>query len=288
MTHRRSRASAVALLTVILSLPRGRKLGRSLGLVLTACLAATVFAGCTEEEKKALMEQSAVPVERVIDGDTVVLKGLGTTRLIGVNTPEEGRCGDNAATRFTRSRLEGKRVKVELDEDPKDRYGRTLAYLTRGNTMHNLALVEEGYASVLTIPPNDKYADRFEAGEDEAKRQEEGPQETCARKKRQALVRERALARERAEARRRLAGDERRLRAVQRRERATAKRAKQLRDGGDSGGGDSGGSGSGGSGSGGSGSGGIPKNCSGVSGSIPTPPSDPTNLDGDNDGEACE
>jgi micrococcal nuclease len=48
--------------------------------------------------------------------------------------------------------------------DPKDRYERTLAYLTQEGAMHNLALVAEGYARVLTIPPNDKYADRFPAG----------------------------------------------------------------------------------------------------------------------------
>ena len=36
------------------------------------------------------------------------------------------------------------------------------------------------------------------------------------------------------------------------------------------------------------GGGAIPENCSGVNGPIPTPPGDPTGLDADNDGKACE
>jgi endonuclease YncB( thermonuclease family) len=35
--------------------------------------------------------------------------------------------------------------------------------------MHNLALLTEGYAKVLTITPNDKYEARFERAERDAK-----------------------------------------------------------------------------------------------------------------------
>ncbi len=226
-----------------------------------------LLAGCAEGEK-AKKPDPTVRVERVIDADTVVLTHFGKTRLIGINTAEEGRCGETAATRFTRRRLEDKRVKYELGEERKDRYDRTLAYLSRGGKMHNLALVEQGYATVLTIPPNDKYADRFEAAENEAEQQEEGPVVTCERKRRQALAGKRARARERAE-RRRAARLARRIGAAERRERAADRRADRRRRSG---------------GSGGS----VPKNCSGVDGPIPTPPGDPTNLDGNNDGQACE
>jgi len=56
-------------------------------------------------------------VTRVIDGDTVKATRLGTTRLIGVDTPEEGRCYETEATRFTRHQLEGHTVGYELDKD---------------------------------------------------------------------------------------------------------------------------------------------------------------------------
>lgn len=204
-----------------------------------------------------------VRVERVIDGNTVVLTRFGKTRLIGVDAPREG-CGETAATRFTRRRLEGKRVRYELGAKRKDLYDRTLAYLSRGSKMHNLALIEKGYATALNIPPNDKYSDRFEAAENEAKQHEEGPQATCAQK-REALARKRARARERAELRRadqfaRLIG------ARERRRRATERRAERRRS-----------------------RGGLRRGlCSRVDGPIPTPPGDPADLDVDNDGKACE
>lgn len=243
-------------------------MGRRARAALSASFLAAVLAGCAGDEKAAPAKPApTVSVERVIDGDTVVLTRFGKTRLIGVDTPEEGRCGDSAATRFTRRRLEGKRVEYELGEERKDRYDRTLAYLTHGDTMHNLALVEEGYAPVLTISPNDKYADRFEAAEEEAKEREEGPLATCERKRRQAVARKRVRARDRVE-RRRAARLARRIGAAERRRRAAERRANRRR--------------------GGANSIRIPANCSEVDGPIRTPPGDPTNLDRDNDGQACE
>ena len=239
---------------------------------LSACIALAALAGCADKGQKAAPAPT-VRVERVIDGDTVELTRFGSSRLIGVNAPEKGKCGDDAATRFTQRELEGKQVKYELGEEPKDRYDRTLAYLTRENKMHNLALVEEGYAkgSDYSAKRQVRRPVRGGCGASEAARSRTSghlcPQET------ETVARKRA--RERAQERRRAARLARRLRAAERRaraaERRAARRPKKRRRGG-----------------GGSSSGSIPKNCSGVSGPIPTPPGDPTNLDGDGDGQACE
>ncbi|MDQ4072469.1 MAG: thermonuclease family protein [Actinomycetota bacterium] len=132
----------------------------------------------TDEE----VDNSRTRVTRVIDGDTVETAKLGRVRLIGVDAPDEWRCYGTAATRFTRQRLEGQVVRYELGEDRKDRYGGTLAYLWRGDRMHNLALVQDGYAEVLTIPPNDRYADLFEAAERWARRLDEGGWGACERR----------------------------------------------------------------------------------------------------------
>lgn len=309
-------------------MPHRHRRPSAVGLVLSACLATTVFAGCTFQAR----------VERVVDGDTVVLEDFGTTRLIGVNAPEEGRCVGNAATRFTRRQLEDKRVEVELGKDPKDRWGRTLAYLTRGDSMHNLALVEEGYAKALTIPPNTKYAERFEAAEErakqrdaaaeeeakqqdeaaeerakqqddapeenagqqdeapeeEAKQQDEGPRADCAGNRRQAAALSRARAKERAERAERAERSERaerlaerlraeraeraerlaeQLRADKKRAKSSQRRVREDR---------------GGAGDAVSARRRVPKTCRGFNGPIATPPGDPTNLDRDNDGKACE
>jgi len=118
-------------------------------------------------------------VVRVIDGDTVHLRGVGRVRLIGVNTPERGRCFDDAATRFTQAQIGGRRVRYELGDEEKDRYGRTLAYLYADGEMHNLALVRRGYAETLTIPPNDRFAKRFERAERRARRAATGRWGAC-------------------------------------------------------------------------------------------------------------
>lgn len=128
-----------------------------------------------------LVATNRARVTQVVDGDTVALEGVGRTRLIGVDTPEEGRCYDNAATAFTRSRLDGQLVRYEVGVEPEDRYGRTLAYVYRGDEMHNLALLEGGYAKVLTIPPNDKFAARFERAERSAESTSTGRFGVCDR-----------------------------------------------------------------------------------------------------------
>lgn len=124
---------------------------------------------------------SSARVTRVIDGDTVEMERLGRVRLIGVDTPERSRCYEAAATRFTRERLEGKVVRYELGQDREDRYGRTLAYLSRGGEMHNLALLGDGYGRALTIAPNDRYESRFERAERGARAAGAGLWERCGR-----------------------------------------------------------------------------------------------------------
>ncbi len=74
-------------------------------------------------------------VQRVVDGDTVVLDQIGTVRLIGVDTPEtvDPRKPVQAfgveASRFLTSMLSGKSVRLDYDHDRTDKYRRTLAYL---------------------------------------------------------------------------------------------------------------------------------------------------------------
>jgi micrococcal nuclease len=53
-------------------------------------------------------------------------------------------------------------VRLEYDVSRYDQYGRTLAYVyLKDGTFVNADLVKKGYATVMTIPPNVKYADTF-------------------------------------------------------------------------------------------------------------------------------
>jgi endonuclease YncB( thermonuclease family) len=58
----------------------------------------------------------------------------------------------------------GAHVEYTLGVERRDRYGRGLAYVyTADGRFLNLLLVQRGYAQPLTVPPNDRFADRFVA-----------------------------------------------------------------------------------------------------------------------------
>jgi micrococcal nuclease len=66
------------------------------------------------------------------------------------------------ASAFTRRLVLGEKVTLEYDVEKKDRYGRSLAYAYLDDgTFVNAKILEEGYAQVMTIPPNVKHSDYF-------------------------------------------------------------------------------------------------------------------------------
>ena len=100
-------------------------------------------------------------VERVIDGDTLVVRYQDeshTIRLIGVDTPETVHPSRPVqyfgaeASAFTKARLEGKTVQLVRDRtgDTKDAYGRLLrlVYLA-GGELFNATLIREGYGHAI-------------------------------------------------------------------------------------------------------------------------------------------
>ena len=118
-------------------------------------------------------------VTHVSDGDTVSLSGIGKVRLVGIDTPEVyggAECYGAAASRFTERVLRpGTSVRYRLGREPRDRYGRALAYVWLADgTLFNGVLAERGYATPLTIPPNDDYASEFVAAARRARRAARG------------------------------------------------------------------------------------------------------------------
>jgi micrococcal nuclease len=127
-----------------------------------------------------------VTVEKVIDGDTVMARGLprGTelVRLIGVNAPETGKgrtvreCFGLESARWLAEQVpRGSPLRLQLDVGERDRFGRLLAYAyLPDGTFLNAALVESGYAQTMTIPPNVAHADELRALERTARREGRG------------------------------------------------------------------------------------------------------------------
>ena len=120
-------------------------------------------------------------VTRAVDGDTLKLENGERVRLIGIDTPEMHESNklyrDSQKTNmdidtikalgrksylFTKDLVEGKRVRLEFDLEKRDKYKRLLAYVyLKDATFVNAEIVKQGYASLMTYPPNVKYADEF-------------------------------------------------------------------------------------------------------------------------------
>lgn len=123
-------------------------------------------------------------VQYVIDGDTFEIEGGEHVRLLGVDTPERGECYFTEATEYVRQMVEGKVVQLESDLSNRDTYGRLLRQVFIGNgaeTQHlNVQLVAEGYAKVLSIPPDRNYQEALQIHETEARAIRRGLWGVCA------------------------------------------------------------------------------------------------------------
>jgi micrococcal nuclease len=131
-------------------------------------------------------------VVRVVDGDTIVVSVGGRedrVRYIGVDTPESVKPGTPVQCYAKRASKEnarlaaGRTVRLVSDAEPRDRYGRRLAYVYRQDDglFLNLALVRGGYARPLTIAPNVAHAGEIAAAASTARRAGRGLWNACPR-----------------------------------------------------------------------------------------------------------
>ncbi len=108
-------------------------------------------------------------VVRVVDGDTVILSGLGSSRIVGVDTPETVKpdtpvqCFGPRASAFSKHMLGAAgHVRYRVALEPVDAYGRSLVYLwLPDGRFFNALLLRRGLARPLPFPPNTRYAPLF-------------------------------------------------------------------------------------------------------------------------------
>jgi micrococcal nuclease len=120
-------------------------------------------------------------VERVVDGDTLLLADHARIRLLGVDTPETKRPDTPVepfgpeASEFTRQHVEGRYVRLEFDKERFDKYGRVLAYVYLDDWFLNEALLRAGLGRAITNHPySESMKRRFRAAEGEARRARRG------------------------------------------------------------------------------------------------------------------
>ncbi|MGB9561977.1 MAG: thermonuclease family protein [bacterium] len=139
-----------------------------------------------------------VRLVRVVDGDTFIVNYNGnyySVRLIGIDAPETSgnfkarrdikkyNISMKALTslgklskRFAQGIVKpGTKLRLEFDVQKVDRYGRLLGYLyLPSGEMINEIMLREGYAMLMTIPPNVKYVKRFRQAFDYAVQNRKG------------------------------------------------------------------------------------------------------------------
>ena len=112
----------------------------------------------------------------ITDGDTIECRGLGSVRLIGVDTPEGNQrpFGDAATAGLSALVPSGATLTLELDSERRDRYDRLLAYAWHEGRMLNWLLVRQGWGVALEYAPNVRYSQHFRAAEAVAARELRG------------------------------------------------------------------------------------------------------------------
>jgi micrococcal nuclease len=144
--------------------------------LLLCCLAFVgAAAGPTPLDPTGIHRLSA-HVDRVLDGDSIILTDGQHVRLIGINAPETGKDGtpDEPLSRLARSELErlvaDKTVMLAVDRQTHDHYGRLLAHiwLADGRNVQQEMLLQ-GLAVMVAIPPNLAHHDNYRLAEAEAR-----------------------------------------------------------------------------------------------------------------------
>jgi endonuclease YncB( thermonuclease family) len=129
-------------------------------LILIAVFIAMNYKSFDSFVTKNIGNEETIIVERVIDGDTVVVEGV-SIRMLGINTPERGEKYYAEAKNYTINLVMNKTIKIE--RKGKDLYDRDLAYLFYNDENLNAKLIEEGYANAYFPEGKDNYYPAFES-----------------------------------------------------------------------------------------------------------------------------
>lgn len=115
-------------------------------------------------------------VLEIIDGDTLIIEGDYSVRILGIDADERGEpCYKSAKNRLEELIL-NKEVKLEKGKEDKDQWCRYLRYVFLGDQNVSLALVKEGLVIARFSPEDVKYREKIAQAEKIAKENKMGCQ----------------------------------------------------------------------------------------------------------------
>ncbi len=131
--------------------------------VVLVMIASYLYKQLSLPNEEPILTEGVYSVERVVDGDTILLSNGIRVRLMGIDTPETVKPRSEVepfgpeATAFTKQAIaqNGNRVYIRLDCDRFDKYGRNLAFVYLGESdgegvvLLNEELVRAGLAKAI-------------------------------------------------------------------------------------------------------------------------------------------
>jgi endonuclease YncB( thermonuclease family) len=149
--------------------------GASVVALVGLVVAGSIVAAAVTDDARGSTRSRTV-VTRVVDGDTVEIASGKHVRLIGVDTPERGTCGYDAATGAMQQMVESRTVVLVNPDSVQDldTYGRLLRFVDVGGRDAGFAQISSGRGKARydsrdgydPHPREDRYhrADRQHAG----------------------------------------------------------------------------------------------------------------------------
>jgi micrococcal nuclease len=146
--------------------------------VATVAVIAAVVGGAGMVHAAMAETPTTATVTKVVDGDTIDVRYDGDShrvRLLNVNTPESVdpnkpvECLGPEASDWLEERLPvGTEVRLERDQELRDRYDRELAAVFVGNELINAEIARAGYGVAMSVGANVKYLPQVKAAQAEA------------------------------------------------------------------------------------------------------------------------
>ena len=99
-------------------------------------------------------------VARIVDGDTVELRGGDVLRLLAIDTPEKGEPFYNEATELLRELSFNQTAEIEFTGRRRDKYGRLLGYLYIDSLFVNREILRRGLGYLYLFRDNELKQDQ--------------------------------------------------------------------------------------------------------------------------------
>jgi len=122
------------------------------------------------EDDNEIKKPTINTVTHIVDGDTFDIASGERIRMIGIDTPERGEFFYKEASVRLGELIDGKEVVLINDISKTDRYGRLLKHVYYGDVWINKQMIDEGFAKLVTFPPDVSHVEVFEQSQQEARK----------------------------------------------------------------------------------------------------------------------